>query len=584
MPNFLGRWPDMALCADFRDLLYIDWRMLSRRLWRPHATLTGIRWGFAMQRIRLASLFLLLFALFPAAMGSAQDTACPETRLTAGGQGIVTPGAPNRLRDAASTSGALIGEIPGGATFNVLEGPECSGGFLWWRVSYQGTEGWTVEGNAESYFVNPVVQAGSATAPASTEPAPTDCALSPRLAVGREGNTTSNTPSRLRDAPSASGEQIGQIDPLAVFTILDGPVCADGINWWQVRMGNVTGWTAEGVDGEYLVEMQEIQPTATPEYTGLSGASDLSWSGDGTKLAVATSDGLYIFNAEDWSEAPTVFLEEYAIRDAAFNPADSNVVAVVQDDGDMYSAALYDLETGETLWPFSGERPVNPPGSLVFSADGSILSFNGGGPLVALDLEAVDQIHSFLPDDYTGGEVAYMGARQTTISPDGATMGAYDGRPFVMPVGGEADSVIVFDRETIVAAVSDIAFSPDGTQFIISDYDGNLQMWDIETGGRTSFIRGAGVSISNRINALAFSPDGETVATAESEPQGVIRIYHRVNLRQKAAFSGGRLAEAALDVTFNPDGTLLAAIFDDTVRIVETTDYTQVAELVAGRN
>ncbi len=538
-----------------------------------------------MQRIRYASLFLLIFALFPTMIGFSQAAACPESRLTVGGYATVTPGAPNRLRDSASTSGAQIGEIPGGAQFEVLEGPICDGGFLWWRVNYQGTEGWTVEGNAEGYFVNPVVQAGSATAPAATAPAPTTgCALAPRLAVGREGKLTTNTPSRLRDAPSASGAQIGQIDPLAVFAIEDGPVCADGINWWQVRMGNVTGWTAEGVDGEYLIEMEEIQPTATPEYTGLRGANELSWNADGTKLAVATADGLYIFNAADWSEAPAVFLEDYTISDVAFNPADSNIVAVVQDDGDMYSASLYDLETGETVWPFSGQRPVNPPGSLVFSADGSILSFNGGGPLVALDLEAVDQIHSFLPDDYTGGEVAYMGASRTTISPDGAYMGAYDGRPFVMPVGGDASSMIVFDRETIDASVSDIAFSPDSTQFVISDYDGNLQMWDIETGVRTSFIRGAGVSISNRINALAFAPDGETVATAESDPQGVIRIYHSVNLRQKAAFSGGRLAEKALDVTFNPDGTLLAAIFDDTVRIVETTDYTQVAELVAGRN
>jgi WD40 repeat protein/uncharacterized protein YraI len=536
-----------------------------------------------MHRLRIATLILFLFALFPVTI-HAQDAACPETRLTAGGQATVTPGAANRLRDAASTDGTLMGEIPGGATFDVLEGPVCTGGFLWWRVDYQGTEGWTVEGNADGYFVNPVVQAGSATAPAATEPAPTDCALPPRLALGREGGTTTNTPSRLRDAASASGEQIGQIDPLAVFTILDGPVCADGINWWQVRMGNVTGWTAEGVDGEYLVEMRELQPIATPEYLGLPGANELSWSGDGTKLAVATSDGLYIFNAEDWSEAPTIFLDDYNIRDVAFNPADSNIVAVVQDDGDMYSAAMYDLETGEVVWPFVGERPVNPPGSLVFSANGSILSYNGGGPLIALDTEAIDQVYSFLPDDYTGGEVAYMGASRTTISPDGTYMGAYDGRPFVMAVGSEADSMIVFDRETIDAAVSDIAFSPDSTKFLISDYDGNLQMWDIETGVRTSFIRGAGVSISNQINALAFSPDGETLATAESDPQGVIRIYHSVNLRQRAAFSGGRLAEAALDVAFNPDGTLLAAIFDDTVRIVETTDYTQVTELVAGRN
>ena len=43
-------------------------------------------------------------------------------------------------------------------------------------------------------------------------------------------------------------------------------------------------------------------------------------------------------------------------------------------------------------------------------------------------------------------------------------------------------------------------------------------------------------------------------------------------------------AAVAHDVAFSPDGTLLAAIFDDTVRIVQTTDYTQVTELVAGRN
>ena len=95
-------------------------------------------------------------------------------------------------------------------------------------------------------------------------------------------------------------------------------------------MGNVTGWTAEGVDGEYLVELRELQPTATPEYIGLTGASELSWSGDGKKLAVATSDGLYIFNAEAWGETPTIVLDDYVIRDIAFNPADSDMIAVVQ--------------------------------------------------------------------------------------------------------------------------------------------------------------------------------------------------------------------------------------------------------------
>lgn len=538
-----------------------------------------------MQRLRIVWLLLFLFTLLPVTT-QAQD-ACPQTRLTAGGQAVVTPGAANRVRDTPSTSGTQVGEIPGGAAFTVLEGPECSGGFLWWRVSYEGAEGWTVEGNTSGYFVNPVVEGGTFTPAAATAAAataaPTDCPLSPRLAIGREGSTTSNTPSRLRDTPSSSGTQVGQIDPLAVFRIVDGPVCAGGINWWQVQMGNVTGWTAEGVDGEYFIEMRELQPTPTPEYIGLTGATELSWSGDGKKLAVATTDGLYVFNAEAWGEAPTMILDDYAVSDIAFNPVDSDMIAVVVFREENYSASIFSLETGDAV-ALTGERPMMPPKNLVFSADGSILSYNNGGTLAAIDTETFQSVHGLMLRDYTRGEVAYMGASHTTISRDGTYIGAYDGRPLIVPVGGDSSSIVVFDRETINATVVDIAFNPEGTHFIVGDVDGNLQMWDIATAQRTSFIRGAGVSISNTITALDFAPDGETVATAEGEPQAVVRIYHSVNLRQKAAFSGGRAASVAHDVVFNPDGTLLAAIFDDTVRIIETTDYTQVTELVAGRN
>lgn len=78
----------------------------------------------------------------------------PPPRLTVGGKGRVTPGTPNRMR--RDPGGRYLRDIPGGATFDVLEGPVCAENNTWWKVRYGGTEGWTVEGQGDSYWVEPV--------------------------------------------------------------------------------------------------------------------------------------------------------------------------------------------------------------------------------------------------------------------------------------------------------------------------------------------------------------------------------------------------------------------------------------------
>jgi hypothetical protein len=47
--------------------------------------------------------------------------------------------------------------------------------------------------------------------------------------------------------------------------VIGGPICDDGLTWWQVRYGTLEGWTAEAsADGEYWVE-----PVATASEGGL---------------------------------------------------------------------------------------------------------------------------------------------------------------------------------------------------------------------------------------------------------------------------------------------------------------------------
>ena len=76
--------------------------------------------------------------------------------LTVGGRGRVTPGLPNKLRNAPGMSGTVVGSIPGEAVFNVTGGPHCSDGMSWWQVNYNGTIGWTASGTSSENWVEAV--------------------------------------------------------------------------------------------------------------------------------------------------------------------------------------------------------------------------------------------------------------------------------------------------------------------------------------------------------------------------------------------------------------------------------------------
>jgi hypothetical protein len=83
---------------------------------------------------------------------------CPgalELRLESGLPARVLAGAPNRVRATPGVGGTVLGQIPAGGTFDVLGGPQCADGIVWWRVSYDTLAGWTAEGT-DAYFVEPL--------------------------------------------------------------------------------------------------------------------------------------------------------------------------------------------------------------------------------------------------------------------------------------------------------------------------------------------------------------------------------------------------------------------------------------------
>lgn len=100
---------------------------------------------------------LLLVGMFPVVTAAQDETACvAESQFWMGDFARVTPGDANNIREEPLTPAELVGQIPGGGLFEVIGAAVCDARFVWIEVAYDDFTGWTVEANAESYWVEPI--------------------------------------------------------------------------------------------------------------------------------------------------------------------------------------------------------------------------------------------------------------------------------------------------------------------------------------------------------------------------------------------------------------------------------------------
>ncbi|NDJ75918.1 MAG: VWA domain-containing protein [Chloroflexi bacterium] len=86
---------------------------------------------------------------------------CPDVplpRLVIGQRGRVTfeDLRPQRVRAEPGLDGAIIARMELGDTFNVLDGPICADGYMWWLVQNNEVYGWTAEGVFGAYYLEPM--------------------------------------------------------------------------------------------------------------------------------------------------------------------------------------------------------------------------------------------------------------------------------------------------------------------------------------------------------------------------------------------------------------------------------------------
>lgn len=341
------------------------------------------------------------------------DPALPP-RLARNEIGRVSPGYANNLRAQPLRSGEKVGEIPGGQTFTVLDGPQCGDGLTWWFVAYNGVNGWTVEGQSGEYFLIPptphtaiTLDNSSTLTPFATFTAPkplTKVVLANRMTIqtiDEDGyhvytrqnpldagaitySETNTVPGQVADFVTLPNGlvQVALLQPDSVIVALantdsGSPIAASGV---VSAKFNAAGTLLATITEENALTVWDIDPNSAT-----NGQAVLSFDADGSPLDIAfTPTGIVIAYdnlialytiANGASEEQVILVNDLYNQQIAAGRGGKwlAVVGTTQPDNTAKASRLFDLEAQVRRFGSPGEgaefisRPALLPDELGFA-------------------------------------------------------------------------------------------------------------------------------------------------------------------------------------------------------------------------
>ncbi len=259
---------------------------------------------------------------------------------------------------------------------------------------------------------------------------------------------------------------------------------------------NVTVWDLESGSATRVLKTQMGGP----------GVSALSMSPDGAYLITGTKGGGTVkqWNAKTLQEVRSLpghsFTE--AIEAVAFSPDGRRMIS-----GGSYQIKEWDVRTGKELANITHATffDRNQPYAIAISPDRRRAFVKGVGFVSLWDIEDGERI--WVRGGNTGGGEGGLFNHSAAFSQNGKYILSGEGDILVLRDATSGKAVRTFTDEATTARIDAVAFSPDGRYALSGAADGNIRLWDIQTGEKLRTLTGH----SDEVASLVFSSDGRYV-------------------------------------------------------------------------
>ncbi|MXZ00458.1 WD40 repeat domain-containing protein, partial [Candidatus Poribacteria bacterium] len=264
-------------------------------------------------------------------------------------------------------------------------------------------------------------------------------------------------------------------------------------------------------------------PEGAKARLGRGKLNNIIFSPDGTRIAVSTSIGIWVYDAHT-REAVSLFAE---------------------------------IQTGKKERFFS----TKPPEVLIFSADAVLVASAHGNSIYVWD--TVTGAAFAMLDEHPGAITAIA------LSPDNTKLAAAGG-DWVVRLWDVSTGKFINSLRGHPGAVNAVTFSPDGKT--LASAGSSLRLWDADTGE----LRHVDNEDLGSINRLIFSPDSKILAGAGGWDRAV--HFWDVDTRTHQKTPKGHTGSIQ-DIAFSPDSSTLVSVGTDAMRLWDVSNGTELKRL-----